>query len=285
MAGTLWISNRGKRRKGTTFKDLQQVFETQVTTKHIYEPLSCAFQQDIAGEIYSDMNALDFDVLGVVDDKEKIIGFVRKEKLKNGLISDYFESFDLDIVATDSTPIYRLIQILENRGFVFVMHGSSIDGIVTLADVNKPIVRLYLFGIISLFEMHLNYWLRHHYSNGSWKQSIKPNRVEKAETNFKERTKQNQALTLEECLQLCDKREVLYQCPDFLKRFNHSNNSFEDLLKDGEKIRNELAHSQDTIFAGFSMKQFVSIISSIESFIRTSEPLVEAIETEKINSN
>lgn len=282
MAGTLWISNRGKRRKGTTFKDLQQVFETQVTTKHIYEPLSCAFPHDTAEEIYNEMNALDFDVLGVVDNKEKVIGFVRKEKLKKGYVSDCYESFDLDIVATDSTPIYRLIQILENRSFVFVMHGSSIDGIVTLADVNKPIVRLYLFGIISLFEMHLNYWLKHYYSNGSWKQLIKPNRVQKAEGNFNERIKQNQALTLEECLQLCDKREVLRQCFDFLKTFNHSNTAFENLLKECEKIRNELAHSQDTIFAGFSMGKFVSIISSIESFIRTSEPLVGAIETEKV---
>ncbi len=228
------------------------------------------------------MNALDFDVLGVVDKKEKVIGFVRKEKLKKGNVSDHFEKFDLEIIATDSTPIYRLIQILENRSFVFVMHGSSIDGIVTLADINKPIVRLYLFGIISLFEMHLNYWLKYHYSNGTWRSLIKPNRVQKAEENFKDRTKQNQALTLEECLQLCDKREVLCQCSEFLKSFNHSNTTFESLLKDCEKIRNELAHSQDTIFAGFSMTQFVSIISSVESFIKSSEPLVEAKETEKV---
>jgi hypothetical protein len=281
MAGTLWISNRGRRRKGTTFKDLQDVFDTQVTTKHIYEPLSCAFPHDNAEEIYNDMNALDFDVLGVVDDRGNVVGFVRRENLKNGAVNDYINTIDLNIVATDSTPIYRLIQILEKRNFVFVVHGNSIDGIVTLADINKPIVRLYLFGIISLFEMHLNYWLKHHYPNSLWKQMLKANRVQKAEENFKERTIQNQALTLEECLQLCDKREALCKCSDFLTDYNYSGTDFEDLLKDCEKIRNELAHSQDTIFAGFNMEQFTFIITKVESFIKTSEPMVVKIEAEK----
>jgi hypothetical protein len=281
MAGSLWISNRGKRRRGTTFKDLQDIFDSQVTTKHIFEPLSCAFPNDSAEEINNEMNALDFDVLGVVDNDNKVLGFIRKENLKDGSVIDYIDKFDIDIVATDSTPIYRLIQILEKRSFVFVMHGSSIDGIVTLADVNKPIVRLYLFGIISLFEMHLNYWLKYHYLDSSWKKVLKKIRVENAEKIFIERKKKNQALTLEECLQLCDKREALCKCSSFLTEFNYSDNNFECLLKDGEKIRNELAHSQDTIFAGFTMGQFAQIITKVESFIKTSEPMVVAIEAEK----
>ncbi|MBL7871177.1 MAG: hypothetical protein JNM78_06165 [Cyclobacteriaceae bacterium] len=282
MAGTLWISNRGKRRKGTTFKDLQIVFDTQVTTKHIYEPLSCAFPDDLAQEIHNEMTELDFDILGVVDKLENVIGFVKMEQLKDGNVMKYMNPFDLSIVATDSTPIYRLIQILEKREFVFVMHGTSIDGIVTLADINKPIVRLYLFGVISLFEMHLNYWLKHLYQNGSWKKTLKPNRIEKAEEIFKERIKHNQALTLEECLQLCDKRDVLCQCKPFLNDFNYSEEEFRDQLKKCEKIRNELAHNQDIIFAGFSMEQFSSIITSVESFIKKSEPRVMALEAEKI---
>ena len=46
-----------------------------------------------------------------------------------------------------------------DKEFIYVLKGGSIEGIVTRADINKPIVRIYLFGLISLCELHLNYWI------------------------------------------------------------------------------------------------------------------------------
>jgi hypothetical protein len=65
---------------------------------------------------------------------------------------------------SDSTPISKLLTILKVKGFVFVISEDNIRGIVTRADINKPVVRIYLFGNISLFELHLNYWIRMLYS-------------------------------------------------------------------------------------------------------------------------
>lgn len=44
-------------------------------------------------------------------------------------------------------------------------------GIVTFADLNKPPVRVYLFGLVSLLEVHLRFWIRTAYSDGSWKRA------------------------------------------------------------------------------------------------------------------
>lgn len=76
MAGPLWISRDGKRRKGTTFTGLQQLFVNQITTKHIFESLYSAHENDDAAEVLSDLNSNDFDVAGVIDDEEKVVAYI-----------------------------------------------------------------------------------------------------------------------------------------------------------------------------------------------------------------
>lgn len=271
MAGSLWKSTNGIRRKGTSFKELQSIFNTQVTTRHIYEPLHCAYPDDVSVEIFDEMDTLDFDILGVVNAKEQVIGFIEKEDLKVGYVSDHRKEIDLSIVATDSTPIYRLIQILETRSFVFVMHGNAIDGIVTKADINKPIVRLYLFGIISLCEMHLNYWITHYYPNDSWKPILSQERLSKLEEEFAGLKTSNSALSLQSCTQLADKKAILCKTKDFLNQFNFSRTNFESLLRQVEKVRNSIAHSQEDIFGGLELKRFVHMITMLEEFLTDSE--------------
>lgn len=276
MGFQLWISpNTGIRRKGTTFKELQNIFIDNITTKFIYEPIYCCRTNDNAREVKSALEYRDFDVIGVVDKNENVIGYALREELEGNIINDFTHKFDLKNIVADSTPILGLLNILSINSFSFVLESNKIVGIVTRADVNKPIIRIYIFGIISLFEIHLNFWINDYYINDSWQEKIRENRLLEIMKIFETRKGNNDELTLLECAQLCDKRDILTDSDNFRIQFNFSKNGFERLLKDVEKIRNELAHSQNSIIANLTWERFVNTISNVESFLNNSEKIVE----------
>jgi predicted transcriptional regulator len=276
MAHQLWISPKTDiRRKGTTFKDLQTLSINQITIKHIYEPLYSARVTDNALDVKVDLERRDFDIVGVIDESERVVGFVKKIGLTEGIVKDFINPIDLSLLVTDSAPLSKLIPLLAERHFAFVMHANTVNGIVTVADINKPIVRIYLFGMISLFEMHLNFWINQNHKDGSWEKVIKEIRLCKAKNTFKLRQGQNHALSLLECLQFCDKRDILIETPDFLSEFNFSKEDFFQLLGNVETIRNELAHSQNTIIGNLDWPDFVATITFLEKSLFESEQKVE----------
>jgi hypothetical protein len=84
-------------------------------------------------------------------------------------------------------------------------------GILSKADLNKPPVRIYIFGLISLFEMHLSYWIKHYFPDDSWQSVLSKGRLKILEGVFAKRRENgmNQQLTIKECLQICDKKNIL----------------------------------------------------------------------------
>jgi predicted transcriptional regulator len=276
MGYQLWISPQtGIRRKGTSFKELQTLFIDQITTKFIFEPIYSCNNNDNGLIVKEQLEIKDFDIVGVIDENKNIIGYAKKEELKDRLVIDSIRNFDLDLIITDSTPISKLPFLLASRGFVFVMQIDKIVGIVTIADINKPVFRIYLFGIISLFEMHLNYWISSYYSDSTWKKLLIKQRLDEAIRIYDLRKGDNQDLSLLECLQFCDKREILKNTPEFILIFDFSENNFEKYLKIVEKIRNELAHSQNSIISNGKWNIFIEAIFSIEIFLVKSEQIIE----------
>lgn len=187
------------------------------------------------------------------------------------------ESLTLNNVVTDSTPISKLINILEKRGHAFVIHGNSVDGIVTLDDINKSIVRLYLFGVISLFEIHLSFWIIKCRDSSSWEKEVTTERLEAAKNLFDRRKKHNTSLSLLDCLQFCAKRKILKRTPEYLERFGYTRQDFEKTLEAVETIRNEIAHSQNSIFVGHAFSHFASVVSFLENALTHSENEIDSL--------
>lgn len=271
MGLQLWYSTvTGIRRKGTTFSELQDIFIDNITTKFICEPLLCCAFNDSAFEAKNLMEQRDFDILGVTKDN-KAIGYIRRQDLMHGSVKDYTITFTLNELISDSTPIAELLDLLSDHGYIFILTKNQVTGIVAKADINKPIVRLYLFGIISLFELHLNFWILKFHDDLGWQNLIGDKRLEVAKQIYKERRGQNLDLTLLECLQLCDKRDILKHTDQFREIFNFSKTKFQDFLEDVEKVRNEIAHSQSSIIANLSWDDFILSINNIKSFLSKSE--------------
>lgn len=267
--------NNGRGRKGTTFKELQTLFIDQITTKFIFESLDSYNINDNGFDVKRKLEINNFDIVGVTDDDKNVIGYAKKEELQNNIIANSLRSFELNLIIIDSTPISKLFSLLAAEGFVFVKHADKIVGIVTKADINKIVVRIYLFGIISLFEMHLNYWINKCHSENSWKNLITEKRFIAAKKIFESNKDINQDLSLRECLQFCDKREILKHTPEFILNFNLSKSEFDKILRTVEKIRNKLAHSQNSIIENVKWNDFIKTISLIEKFLIESEQITE----------
>lgn len=282
MGFQLWTSPlTGYRRKGTKFTALKQIFIDNVTAKSIYEPLLCCPVDSDAYSVKEALKTRDFDVAGVKETREgPVTGYVVTQELGDSPFETYIKNFHFEYLISDSTPIAKIFAVLSKKNYAFVIYGNDITGIITKADVNKPPVRIYVFGIISLLEMHLNSWINHYYPDSSYVNEIDKARMEDAANIYKQRKGNNQELSLLECLQFCDKRDLLLNNADFIKTFNFSKNNFDRFIKRAEKIRNELAHSQNSIISNMEWSKFIETIDLAEKFLISSDTEVERIAKE-----
>lgn len=276
MGYQLWMSPiTGYRRNGTRFSALKKIFIDSVTVRDIYEPLLCCHTYDPSEHVKETLTHRQFDVSGVIDQAEKLVGYVKTAELEYGVIEHYLHDIKIAQVISDSTPLASLLKILQSNDFLFINYGEKVIGIITKADLNKPPVRVYVFGMLSLLEMHLNSWVRHYYPENSWQTEIKDERLNKAHEIYALRRNSNQDLTLLDCLQLADKRDLLAKSQEFRERFKFTKKAFENFIKDAEKIRNEVAHSQDSIIACLPWDKFVGVLEYIDIFLLSSDQAIE----------
>ena len=282
MGYHLWTSPlTGYRRRGTKFEAIKQIFIDNVTAKYIYEPLLCCLANSLSYEVKEALKNRNFDVAGVKEAIDgPVIGYVVAKDIDNDDFKTYIMKINLECLISDSTPIAELFTVLSSKQYCFVVYGNDITGIITRADINKPIVRIYIFGIISLIEMHLNAWISHFYPNNTWVSKVHKVRMKKAKEVYEQRKGNNQELTLLECLQLCDKRDLLKRTDSFIEIFDFSKSSFETLLGRTEKIRNELVHSQNSIISNLKWNEFIETIAIMEKYLIASDAEVERIAKE-----
>ncbi len=182
----------------------------------------------------------------------------------------------LDQLTSDSTPLARLLAILKNRQYVFVLSERGVAGIVTRADLNKPPVRVYLFGVISLLEMHLAYWVKVTYGEDSWQALLKPIRLEAAKKVQTDGRTRNQDMVLVECLQFCDRRDLVVANAALPEKLGlGSRKQAERLFKEAERLRNLLAHSQQDLANGSSWEELIDLVEAIENVVQKSDECVE----------
>lgn len=285
MSYQLWISPKtGYRRKGTRFSSLRKIFSDNITAKNIYEPILCCPLNSNGHDAKEALRIRGFDVAGVKNTENgEVIGYIQAGDLGDENIEKYVRKINSDLLVSDSTPIADIFSILTEIDYSFVISGKNISGIITKADINKPPVRIYLFGIISLFEMHLSAWVNHYFPDDSWLVSVPEKRIQGAKKIFEQRKSNNQELSLLECMQFCDKRDLLLKSPEFMKDFDFSRRNFESFVKNLEEIRNNLAHSNYSIIETIEWSRLIEIISRAEAFLIDSDNKAENFAAEGNN--
>lgn len=249
----------------SSHQDLREFALRRITAQHIAESLTSF---DSAADAQATKEILEqhsFDVAGARQDGQ-VVGFIRCPDLTGGQVGDHRIEFGEDDVLAASTPLVDVLKPIRGSGRVFVEVLGSVGGIITHGDLQKMPVRLWLFGLISLLEMQMLRLIREQFSNESWVDLLKPNRVEAAHRLFEMRTKRNLEIDLADCLQLCDKKDIFAATPILreLAGFD-SKRRFRSTLGAIIELRDNLAHSQNIL--GGELKTFIELAMQLEALL------------------
>lgn len=234
-------------RKQTSLESIRRILKHGFSVRDIAEPLYSFAETTDAGAARKVMERLDFDVAGLRRNG-LVLGFISRNDLEQGTCGDFRREFDENEVMSDATGFEDLVIKLSNRSSVFVTVFGAVGGIVTHRDLEKPPVRMWLFGMITIMEMRFVRMIEHHCPNDEWKIYLSPGRIEKAETLLHERTRRGVRARLIDCLQLSDKSQIVIR-NEAIRNVTQlpSRRRAERLFKQLESLRNHLAHSQDLV--------------------------------------
>ncbi len=278
MGYQLWTSPvTGYRRKGTRLSELRSMLAARIGAQAILEPLQCCPANAPATEMRELLGERGFDVAGVMQEAGgSVIGFVIANELSQGTVQDHKKPLNAEHLISDATPVADLLKVLREKERAFVLVGPEVKGIVTLADLNKPPIRIYLFGLVSLLEMHVRFWVRNAYPNDAWKERLADKRLEYANKIQTERKKRNQQIDLLDCVQFCDLSDLVVGKDELPGRLGFENKKqAAELLGKAEKLRDILAHSQHDLVEGTSWQELIGLVDQMEAFVHRSDDAVE----------
>ena len=228
---------------------LVDVFTHAFTAKDLAEPLLSLDMNLSLQQAQEIMNRQSLGVIGLRENGE-VCGYIRYSDaiLRQGTCREHVRRFRTGQIIRDDTSLSELIEVLTRQEHVFVTVFGVVGGYVGRGHLNSPVTRMWLFGIITLFEMRMVRLIQKYFPNESWRSVVPAARLEKAIVLQQERGRRHQDSTLVECLQLSDKGQILLEHPLGLKLLDiRSKAAARQMIKNIESLRNNLAHGQDIV--------------------------------------
>jgi hypothetical protein len=143
-----------------------------------------------------------------------VSGYILPVDLEGGKLETCLRRFRKDQVLDGDATLSEVIHVLTRHNHCFVTLLGSVAGIITRSDIQKPIVRMWLFGIITLIEMNFVERIRIKWPAETWLNLITKSRLKKAEELLEERRRRKQFCDLLDCLQFSDKARIIIQDPE-----------------------------------------------------------------------
>ena len=187
---------------------LREFLETAFTVGHIAVRIATCEPADDAAAVRQRMVQQGFDVLGVRENG-RVTGYIMREELAEGECDRFRQPFTHNVIVGISTPLVEALPLLVDKPRLFVFDRAQIDSIVTPADLQKSPMRMLLFSLVSLLETYMLEMVRIVYSGESFLDPMSDKRKEQARKLLARRRKRNEEIDLADCLQMCDKRELL----------------------------------------------------------------------------
>ncbi len=246
---------------------VRRLFAEGFRAADVAEPLA-SFDAESPGDMVARlMDAEGFDVAGIRRDGS-VAGFVERARLASGPCGSEMRDFNPDSLLPDSAPLLNVVKVLAADARVFVTAFGRPAGIITRDDMQKPAVRMWLFGMVTMIELRYTRLIREACPNGSWRQYLSEGRLKKADEFMAERRRRHRSADLLDCLQLSDKGQIVARDERIRGRtIFASRRQAEDGIKMLEGLRNNLAHAQDIVAADWD-----TIVQLVTHLDRLLEP-------------
>lgn len=236
--------NSALKAMGFTQRRVLRLFTEAFTAKDVAEPLHSYDAGRMATDVQKLMKKHHTQVAGIRH-RGLVAGYVRAEDLDQGTALERARNFGRDQLVYGDASLSEVILVLTRYDYCFVTILETVIGIVTKSEIEKPVVRMWLFGMITMIEMNLADRIRQTWPEEAWTSLLATTRVEKAQSLYQERLRRNQHADLVDCLQLSDKGGILLKNSALLEEFGfQSKREAKFALKSLESLRNNLAHGQ-----------------------------------------
>ncbi|TWU31777.1 hypothetical protein [Novipirellula artificiosorum] len=228
----------------STVASLRRVFFDSFVARDLAEPLASFDITADVKEVHQFMVSRPLTVIGlrrsgIVD------GFIQQENVNDLPLKEQMVDLSMATILATTAPLRDVVRCLNETPFVLVSTLGQPVGVIVRADLEKPPMRMWMFGMVTLFEMVLTRIVDQHHAGNAWCDSLSDARVAKARQLQAERHRRKQNVELIDCLQLSDKGQVLARSQDLRARYwNRSRNHIEKSIKEIESLRNNLAHAQ-----------------------------------------
>lgn len=232
---------------GLSSPQFRRMFSEIFTARDIAEPLLSFDINQSCEDVASAMDAHK-QVIASVRLRGEVQGYVRRPDLGSDTCTDIIRHFTIDQVVSGDTELSDVIHVLTRHDYCFVSILGEINGVIDRDDINKPTVRMWLFGIITMVESGLMQMIEQFYPDESWTSLVSPGRLIKAKEIQEERMRRNLNCGLIHCLQLSDKGQILINEQQALDTLGfESKREAKRAVKKLESLRNHLAHAQDIV--------------------------------------
>jgi hypothetical protein len=251
----------------SSVQSLRRVFHESFSAYDIAESLISLDHATPATDLLPFMTERKLEVVGVRRGGV-VVGYVERSELADGVCGDQMRAFHPSQVVLDSMPLADVVLRLNEFPRLFVSIFGGVGGIVTRSDLQKPPVRMWLFGMITLIEMRLTRMIEEGGSELEWKEFLSEGRLAKAEELMAERVRRNQDLGLLDCLQFSDKCQIVARSKPLRERTRYSSRRrLEDDAKKLQRLRNNLAHTQDIITTDWEI--VVKLSEDLDSLVES----------------
>jgi hypothetical protein len=225
----------------------RRMFSESFTARDIAEPLLSFDMDTPCKAVKKHMKRQHQDMVGIRSGGT-VVGYVRKVDLSDGVCADHLRHLSANRIVDGSTSLSDVIHVLTRYDYCFVSMLGQVMAVICRDDFNKPMVRMWLFGIITMVEMGLTRLIEERFPDDSWQQHMSAGRLEKVKQMHEERQRRNLNSRLLDCMQFSDKGYLLIGDPQSLKILGFDSRSVaRKVIKELESLRNHLAHAQDIV--------------------------------------
>lgn len=223
------------------------LFLSSFSVMDVAEPLVSFDEEASSAAVRTFLEGRGWSLVGVR--REGLVdGYAFASDLGSGRLGEHARRFVPDDLVPSTASLVDTIASLDANGRCFVSILGRPGGIVTFRDLEKPPVRMWLFGMITIFETFLSRRIRAAWPDGSWAELLSASRRARAEQLREERRRRGQPDDLLDCLQLADKASLLTKRTPFLEGMGFaSKRQADEAFQRVQALRNGLAHSQSDL--------------------------------------
>jgi hypothetical protein len=198
-----------------------------------------------------------------------VCGWRTAEEIARGVPPTSDRPFPQQVV-DQSASFQLVISELARSPWLLVRSLEQVNGVIQLADIDRPPMRMWLFGLITVMELRINRLIEQLLPDDRWTKYLSSGRLQKALGLRDECQRQGETRRLVDCLQFADKGRII-SCDEDLRRLTRfqTKRQVETFAFDLQILRNKLSHALALSAEWTTIVDLVNNISRIAQ-VRTS---------------